>query len=261
VNALGVLAELGRSGELLRALLRKEIAVRYRQSLVGPLWAFLQPLILMLLFVMIHSFVAFDSGGAPYPLVVYAALLPWTLLATSLNVATGSIVGNATILRKIRCPRAAFPLAAVLACLVDFLIASAFLVALIAYYGVGLSWYAAWVPALLLLQLLLVFGLALLTSSLAAYRRDVLIGMPYLLQFWMFASPVMYRIESVPERWRALYELNPMAGIIESYRSVLVYGAAPDPGLLAPAAAVAVLLFAAGLGVFAALESRFADVV
>lgn len=261
MNGPGVLAELGRNGELLRALLRKEIAVRYKQSLVGPLWAFLQPLVLMLLFVMIQSFVAFDSGGAPYPLVVYAALLPWTFLATSMSAATGSIVGNAAILRKIRCPRAAFPLAAILACLVDFLIASVFLVALIAYYGVGVSPYAAWVPVLLLMQLLLVFGLALLTSSVAAYRRDVLIGMPYLLQFWMFASPVMYRMESVPERWRGLYELNPMAGIIEAYRSVIVYGTPPDLAALATALVVAVALFALGLAVFAALESRFADVV
>jgi lipopolysaccharide transport system permease protein len=245
----------------LRALLRKEIAVRYKQSIVGPLWAFLQPLILLSLFVMIQSFVHIDSGSAPYPLVVYAALLPWLFFANSVNLATGSIVANAAIIRKIHCPRAAFPLAAILACLVDFLIASFFLAALIAYYGIGLSWHAAILPLLMLLQLFLVFGLTLLTSSISAYRRDVMIGMPYLLQFLMFASPVMYRIEAVPERWRTLYEVNPMAGIIEAYRSILIYDSLPDMPSLASAAAVAVGLFAAGIAVFARLEKRFADVV
>jgi len=261
VNSLRILTGIGRNGELLLALLRKEFAVRYKQSVVGPLWAFLQPLILMSLFVMIQSFVHFDTGNAPYPIVVYAALLPWTFFASSVNTATGSIVGNAAIIRKIHCPRAAFPLAAILACLVDFLIASVFMAALIAYYGIGLSWRAGLLPLLLLLQLFLVFGLTLLTSSIAAYRRDVLIGMPYLLQFWLFVSPVMYRIEAVPDRWRPLYELNPMAGIIEGYRSILVYDSLPALSSLASAFAVAMLLFAVGLVVFARLEKRFADVV
>jgi len=261
MSPLKILTDVGGNGELLLALLRKEIAVRYKQSVVGPLWAFLQPLILMSLFVMIQSFVHIDSGNAPYPLVVYAALVPWTFFASSVNLATGSIVGNAAIIRKIHCPRASFPMAAILACLVDFLIASVFLAALIAYYDIGVSWRVLLLPLLLLLQLFLVFGLTLLTSSMAAYRRDVLIGMPYLLQFWIFVSPVMYRIESVPERWRALYELNPMAGIIEAYRSILIYDSLPAVSSLASAFAVAIVLFAAGLVVFAKLEKRFADVV
>ncbi len=261
MSVLRIVTELARNGALLLALLRKEMAVRYKQSVVGPLWALLQPLILMGLFVMVQSFVHIDSWGAPYPLVVYAALLPWTLFASAVNVATASIVGNAAIIRKMRCPRAAFPLAAILPCFVDFFIAFFFLLALLAYYRTGLSWHAALLPLLLLLQLLLIFGLVLLTSSIAAYRRDVLIAMPHLLNFLMFASPVMYRIESVPERWRSLYALNPMAGIIEAHRSILVYGSAPDPSLLLPATAVAAGVFAVGLAVFARLEERFADVV
>lgn len=246
--------------ELLLALLRKEVAVRYKQSLVGPLWAFIQPLILMTLFVMINGFVQMDSGPAPYPVVVYAALLPWTFFATSMNFATGSIVGNAAIIRKVRCPRAAFPLAAVLACQVDFLIGLPFLFALLAFYGIGTSWQLAWLPALLAIQLLLVYGLALLTSAVSAYQRDLLIGMPYLLQFWMFASPVMYRSESVPDRWRTLYELNPLAGIIEAYRNILVHGVSPVSPSLTVATGVSVAVFAAGALVFARLQPRFADV-
>lgn len=261
MKALKILTELGRSGDLLLALLRKEFAVRYKQSVVGPLWAFAQPLILMLLFVMVQSFVRIDSGTAPYPLVVYVALLPWTFFANSVHVATASIVGNAPVIRKMYCPRAAFPLASVLTSLIDWFIAAPLLGILLVYYGIGLTWYAAWLPLLVLLQLFLAYGLVLMTSSLAAYRRDVLIGLPYLLQFGMFVSPVMYRIESVPDRWRALYELNPMAGIIEAYRSVLVYGSPPEIGSLAPAIVAAVVLFAAGLAVFSRLENRFADVV
>lgn len=249
-----------RTAELLMALLRKEIAVRYKQSLVGPLWAFVQPLVLMALFVMINGFVTMDSGPAPYPVVVYTALLPWTFFATSMNFATGSIVGNAAIIRKVRCPRAVFPLAAVLSCQVDFLIGLPFLFALLAYYGIGISWQLAWLPVLLGIQLLLVFGLALLTSAISAYQRDLLIGMPYLLQFWMFASPVMYRSDSVPDRWRTLYDLNPLAGIIEAYRNVLIHGMSPLGTSLTLAAGVSVAAFAAGALVFARLQPRFADV-
>ena len=252
--------ELRRNGELLLALLRKEVAVRYKQSIVGPLWAFLQPLILMALFVMIQRFVNIDSGGAPYPAVVYAALLPWTFFATSMNFATGSIVGNAAIIRKVRCPRAVFPLAAVLACLVDFLIGLPFLAALLAYYGIVPTWHTIWLPLLLALQLFLAYGLTLLTSSVSAYRRDLLIGMPYLLQFWMFASPVMYRSESVPAEWRPIFDLNPLAGIIEAYRSVLVYGVPPPAASLATAAIVSIVVFVVGAATFARLQARFADV-
>lgn len=249
-----------RAAELLLALLRKEVAVRYKQSLVGPLWAFVQPLILMGLFVMINALVTIDVGSAPYPVVVYSALLPWTFFATSMNFATGSIVGNAAIIRKVRCPRAAFPLAAVLSCLVDFLIGLPFLFGLLAYYGIGLSWQLAWLPALVGMQLLLIYGLALLTSSISAYQRDLLIGMPYLLQFWMFASPVMYRSESVPEKWRWLYDLNPLTGIIDAYRNVLIHGDSPLTSSLMTAAGISVVAFAAGTLVFARLQPRFADV-
>src|ERR1041385_917309 len=258
---LKLLTEIGRNGELLLALPRKEFAVRYKQSVIWPQWAFLQPLILMALFVMIQHFIHIDSGEFPYPVVVYAALLPWSFFGNSMHFATGSIVNNSAIIRKIYCPRAIFPLASILASLVDFFIAFPFLLALLAYYRIGISWHLAALPLLLVVQLFLTYGLALLTSSVAAYRRDVWIGMPYVLQFWMFASPVMYRVESVPGRWRALYALNPMAGIVDGYRSILVYDSLPEPSSLLPAMTMAVLLFAAGLVVFAKLETRFADVV
>lgn len=261
MSYLKLLTEIGSNGDLLLALLRKEIAVRYKQSVIGPLWAFLQPLILMSLFVMIQAFVHIDSGEAPYPVVVYVALLPWSFFGNSVHFATASIAGNSAIIRKIYCPRAIFPLAAILACLLDFFTALPFLAGLLFYYRIGLSWHAAALPLLLVVQLFLTYGLALLTSSVAAYRRDVLIGMPYLLQFWMFASPVMYRLETVPARWRTLYQLNPMAGIVDGYRRILIHHSLPDVSSLMPAITVAVLLFAVGLVVFAKLEKRFADVV
>lgn len=250
-----------RSADLLFALLAKEFAVRYKQSVVGPLWAFLQPLILMALFVMIQNFIPIDSGTAPYPVVVYAALLPWTFFATSLNFATGSIVSNGAVIRKIRCPRILFPLAAVMACLVDFLIGLPFLVALLAYYRIDLTWHVLLAPLVLALQLVLVFGLTLATAAVSAYRRDLLIGMPYLLQFWMFASPVMYRSESVPDAWRIWFELNPMAGILEAYRSLLVYGTLPSARPLLVAVVEAAVVVLVGILIFSRLQPRFADVV
>jgi lipopolysaccharide transport system permease protein len=256
-----ILTDIIAARELLLALLRKEISVRYKQSIMGPLWAFMQPLILMALFVMIQRFVGIDSGGAPYPVVVYAALLPWTFFANSVNFATGSIVNSSPIIRKIYCPRSIFPLAAILACLYDFLIAAVLFVLLLFFYHITLSWYALLLPLLLLLQLFLNFGLTLITSSVAAYRRDVMIGMPFILQFWMFASPVMYRLESVPSQWRAFYSINPMCGILEAYRSILVYRRPPDATSLGEATLVAVLLLFAGLLIFSRLEKRFADVV
>lgn len=255
------IGELRRGADLLFALLNKEISVRYKQSVVGPLWAFLQPLGLTALFVMIQNFVPIDSGAAPYPIVVYAAMLPWTFFATSLNFATGSIVSNGAVIRKIRCPRVLFPIAAVMACLVDFLIGLPFLGALMVWYRIELTWNAILMPLVLALQLFLILGLTLATSAVSAYRRDLLIGMPYLLQFWMFASPVMYRSESVPASWRSWFDLNPMSGIIEAYRSLLIYGTSPNAGPLLVAAVVASVAFLVGALVFARLQPRFADVV
>lgn len=248
------------NGDLLLALLHKEAAVRYKQSVVGPLWVLLQPIILTALFVMIQTVANIDSGGAPYPVVAYAAVLPWTFFATSMTNATGSIVGNAAIIRKVSCPRAVFPLAAVLVCLVDFLIGLPFLFFLLFHYGLGLSWHVIWLPLLVILQLLLVYGLTLLTSSVSAYRRDLLIGMPYLLQFWMFASPVMYRSESVPGEWRFLFDLNPLAGFIDAYRGVLIHGTPPSPSSLGTIVAATAGALVVGTLVFGRLQARFADV-
>jgi lipopolysaccharide transport system permease protein len=213
------------------------------------------------LFVMIERFLHIARGTVPYPVVVYTALLPWTFFSNSILFATGSIVGSSAIIKKIYCPRAVFPLAAILASLYDFLIGSAFLVVLLLYYRIGLSWYAMTLPFLLILQLLLNYGLTLLTSSVAAYRRDVIIGMPFILQFWMFGSPVMYRMESVPADWRLLFSFNPMCGIIEAYRSILIYHRLPEMQLLGSSLLGAVLLFFLGALVFSRLEKRFADVV
>lgn len=261
MSLIKIIRELIASRELLLALLRKEIKVRYSQSSLGALWAFLQPLILLGLFMMLHKFMGIESGNYPYPVVAYAALLPWTFFANAITLASGTIVANAAIIRKIYCPRIIFPLASLLIGLFDLFIASLVFAGLMVYYNIQPTVFILFVPLLLLHQFLLLSAIAMITSSCAAYRRDILIGMPFIMQFWLFASPVMYRIESVPTEWRIFYSLNPMVGILEGYRSLLVYGIIPDFKYIGISFFVSIFLFIIGLYTFYKLESRFADVV
>jgi len=247
--------------ELLESLVRREVAARYRQTFLGPVWAILQPLILMVLFTLIRGFVSIPSEGAPYPVFVYAALLPWTFFSNAIVYATPSIVRNRGIVQKIYFPREIFPTAAALVTLFDFAMASVVLAGLMLFYGTALRPTVLLVPVLLLIQLLLSLGVGYVTSALGAFRRDVVYGIPFIMQFWLYVSPVMYPLSSVPERYRSLYLLNPMAGLIEAYRKLIVFGQWPDLVPLAYAAGGAILVLLLGYRLFKALEMQFADVV
>lgn len=247
--------------ELIASLVKRDLAARYKQSLLGPAWAVLQPLTLMVLFTVIRSFVEIPSEGLPYPLFVFAALLPWTFFSNSIVFATPSIVLNAGIVRKIYFPREVFPTAAVAVTLIDFAAAFVVLLGLMAFYRVVPSPFLFLLPLLLLIQCGLSLGVGYITAALGAFKRDVAFGMPFVMQFWLYISPVIYPLSSVPERYRPLYLMNPMAGLIEAYRAVLVKGQLPDLAPVGYAAVGSALILVGGYRAFKALEMQFADVV
>lgn len=247
--------------ELLFELVKRRIITRYKQSILGPAWAILQPLVLMVMFTMIRFFVGISSDGIPYPIFVYSALLPWSFFANSVSFATPSIVQNAGIIRKIYFPRELFQIAAVLTSLFDFLIASIIYCALMVYYKISVSFWILLLPVLLLIQILLALGISFVTAAMSVFRRDLIHGVPLVMQFWMFACPVVYPLSAVPDKYRSIYLLNPMAGIINCYRAVLVKGSQPDLSLLCYGSIAAIVVFLIGYYYFKRLEMRFADIV
>ncbi len=249
--------------ELLWLITQREIKVRYKQSALGVLWAILQPFSLMIVFTVFFSwFARMPSDGIPYPLFSYAALLPWTFFSTSLSYAIPSLIANSHIITKIYFPREIVPLASVLTATLDFAVASAIFVALLAFYRIAPTWNVLYVPLLVAIQLTFTVGVCLLLSAFTVLYRDVRHMLPLAIQIWMFATPILYPASIVPERWRAWYfALNPMAVIIDGYRRAVVQGLPPELNYLALAAAVSCLLAWAGYRYFKHLEREFADIV
>jgi lipopolysaccharide transport system permease protein len=256
------LAELWRYRELLYFLVWRDVKVRYKQTALGAAWAILQPLVAMAIFtVFLGLFVRVPSDGLPYPLFVYAGLLLWTYFANALTAASTGLVGNANLISKVYFPRLLVPIASVLAGVIDFAIGFVLLLLLLVFYG--------YTPGLWLLLTPLFVGFAMVTavavgtllSALNVQYRDVRYAIPFLLQVWMFATPVVYPASVVPERFRGLYGLNPMAGIVESFRWAL-FGTGQPPGALQVVSLLTVLaLLALGLLYFRRTERVFADVV
>ncbi|MDH4179891.1 MAG: ABC transporter permease [Armatimonadota bacterium] len=258
----GHLAQLCAYRELLRSLALKEVRVRYKQSVLGAGWAVLQPFALMVVFTAVFSrFLHVKSEGVPYPVFSYTALVPWTFFAASLSFAVPSIVGNMSLVTKIYFPREVFPLAAIGACFVDFCIAATIVAALIAWYKVHVAWTLLLVPILIILQAMVAIGVCLIASAINVFFRDIRFIIPLATQVWMYVSPVVYPLNEVPERFRPYYMLNPMAGIIDGYRRVVLHGQLPDFGALGVTAAVSLVLLVGGYAFFKRVEMRFADVI
>lgn len=256
------LVTLAHYRDLVYTLTAHRIRVRYKQSLLGVSWAILQPLSLMLIYTVVFSlFARMPSEGKPYAVFAYTALLPWTLFSTALTNATNGLVSNAQLVTKVYFPREILPLSYVLAAVVDFVVASSVLVGLLIWYDVRLTPQALWAVPLVLVLTVFVTGLALVMSAVQVVFRDVGVAMPLLLQLWMFASPVVYPLSAVPERFQGVYQLNPMVGVIESFRRVVLDGAAPDWGTLGVATAVSLLVLAAGYTFFKHREATLADVI
>jgi lipopolysaccharide transport system permease protein len=247
IHPLAALGRLRQHGDLLLALSRHRVKVRYAQSRLGPLWAVLQPLAMMLVFTLMFTFLKAAPGGSvPFPLFAYAALVPWTMFASGLTSAAGSLTSHASLLTKTSFPREILPLTYVVAALVDFALATVLLALLMLWFGVALTWTALWaIPAIAVLVLFLI-GLGLLLSAVQVRYRDVALAMPVLVQVWLFATPVIYPLDTVraalPPWGSALYSLNPMAGVVDTFRRAVVLHQPPDVQALAIAAAVALVL-------------------
>ena len=256
------LGEVWRFRELLWFLAWRDVKVRYKQTVLGVGWAVLQPLFMMILSSVIFGGLGnIKSGDVPYPLFTLCALLPWQLFAYALTQASNSVVAEQNLITKVYFPRVIIPVSSVLSGLVDFAIAFALLLAMMVWYGAFPGWRVLTLPLFVLLALGAALAVGLWLSALNVQYRDFRYTIPFLTQFWFFATPVVYPSSLVPEKWRLLYGLNPMAGVVEGFRWALLEKAAPPgPMLWASAASVAVLL-AGGLFYFRRMERSFADVV
>jgi len=246
--------------ELLYFFVWRDVKVRYKQTVIGVSWVVLQPLLTMGIFTLFFGRLAkLPSDGLPYPVFYFTALVPWTYFATALQSCTGIVVENQRVITKVFFPRLVLPISAVISGLVDFCIGFVVMGVVIAIYGIRPGVAALWLPLLLLLALLTALGVGLWMAALNALYRDVKYVVPFLIQFWMFASPVAYPSSLVPLRWRWLYGLNPMAGVIDGFRwSLTGHGQPPGTPLLASAVAVALVLLG-GLLFFQRMEGAVAD--
>lgn len=252
--------ELLRYRELLLNITAREIKVRYKQSLLGITWAILQPLAMMVIFTLVFSsFAKIPSDGIPYPLFSYTALLPWIFFATSLSVAIPSLVSNSNLLTKIYFPREIFPIASILAALVDFCIAALIFVALLVFYKVAPTLNVFYIVPILSIQVLLTLAVSLFASAVNVYYRDVKYALPFLIHIYMYLNPVIYPVSSVPERFKSLYMLNPMAPIISGYRKVLIMGTPPDFYYIGISASVSLIALFFSYKYFKRVEMSFAD--
>jgi lipopolysaccharide transport system permease protein len=255
------LASLWAYRELLYFLTWRDVKVRYKQTALGVAWAVLQPLFTMLIFSLFFGRLAgIPSDGAPYPLFAFAGLLPWVFFSNAVSNSGNSLVGSANLITKVYFPRLLVPGAAVGAGLVDLLLGFALLALLMVYYGAMPSSGIVLLPVLVVLLTLLALGVGLLASALNVKYRDIRYALPFIIQLWMFVSPVIYPASFVPAQWRWVLWLNPLAGIIEGFRAAL-FGAPVSWGMLGAAALLTLALLVFAAFIFRRMEKSFADVV
>lgn len=255
------LRELWAYRELLYFLTWRDVKIRYKQTVLGFAWAVIQPLFMMVVFSLFFGTLAkLPSEGIPYPLFSYAALLPWTLFANGMTRSSNSLVADANLIQKVYFPRLIMPLAGILSPVVDFLIAFVVLIGMMFYFGYAPGIKILWLPVFILLELVLALGVGLWLSAINVQYRDVGYTIPFLVQLGLFVSPVVYPSTMLPERFQAIYGLNPMAGVIEGFRWALL-GTEPPTYLIAASTGIAVLMLVTGVFYFRRREKAFADVV
>ena len=256
------LRELWDYRELLYFLTWRDIKVRYKQTALGAAWAVIQPFFMMVVFSLFFGKLAgVPSDGIPYPVFAFCGLLPWQLFAHALTESSNSLVGNQNLITKVYFPRLVVPIAAVLGGVVDFAIAFVILLVMMLYFGIVPGWAIVTLPLFIVLAITTALAVGLWLSALNVKYRDVRYTMNFLIQFWLFATPVAYPSSLIPEQWRWAYGLNPMAGVVEGFRWALLGKTDPPGALLAVSIAVVVLLLIGGLYYFRKMEQEFADVV
>jgi lipopolysaccharide transport system permease protein len=248
--------------ELLYFLVWRDLKIRYKQTIIGVGWAVLQPLITMVIFTVIFGgFARIPSDGLPYPIFAYSALLPWNYFAGALQRCIASVVGDAHLVSKVYFPRLILPLAGTVSGLVDFSASFLILVGMMIWYRIGITWGVLAVPVFLLFSLVTALAVGLWLSALNVRYRDVGHTVPFIIQLWMFISPVVYPVSMIPAKYRLIYSLNPMAGVIEGFRWALLGKASPDFSVMAVSALAVIVILAGGLIFFKNMEKTFADVV
>jgi lipopolysaccharide transport system permease protein len=248
--------------ELVYFMVWRDVKSRYEQTVLGVGWALLQPVLTMVVFWVIFSqFARVPSDGLPYPLFAFIGLLPWTYFSQAVTRSSGGLVSNANLIGKVYFPRLIVPLAAAISPAIDFVLSFLMLVVLMVWYGVVPTPSILALPALIFVAFATAFGVGLWLSALHVKYRDVAHLVPFLVQIWMYASPVIYPMTLVPERWRGVYSLNPMVGVVTGFRWALTGGDAPDLRILAISLAVVAVLLGSGLVYFRCTEREFADVI
>jgi lipopolysaccharide transport system permease protein len=260
--------------ELIAALAWKNIIVRYKQAYLGIFWAVLKPIMLMLVFTLVRSFVGIESDGVPYPLLTFAALIPWIFFQESVSEGVSSVTSNAALIKKIYFPREVFPLTAMVTKLLELVISFVILAAMMAYYHYLPTVYAVWIPAIILYAMIVALTISFFGAAMNVYYRDVGQALPIALSLLMYGSPVMYPLSLVykkfiveqaagdwSERLYTLYLLNPLVGIIDSFQSVLLKGIPPDFNAIYPGLILTLAILPFSYWFFKRAENWFADVI
>jgi len=256
------LRELWAFRDLLFFMSWRDISVRYKQTILGVAWAIIQPFFSMVVFSLFFGRLAkVPSDGIPYPIFSYAAVLPWGYFSAALGGAANSLVGSSTLISKTYFPRMTIPLAAVITPLFDFVIAFLFLIVLMIFYRITPTWNVIWLPFLLLLSVITALGVGLWLSAMNVQYRDIKYAIGFLLQLWMFASPVVYSTTLVPTQWRIIYGLNPMAGVISGFRWALLGTNTGPDYMMFVSVMVALLILISGAFYFRRMEKNFADMI
>lgn len=255
-------AELNKYRDLFYILVSRDIKVKYKQTVLGGLWAVIRPFFSMVVFTLFFGQLAkIPSDGIPYPIFSYSAMVAWIYFSTSVADSANSLIGEANLISKVYFPRIVVPLSPVLAGLLDFCIAFIVLIGMMIYYRVYPNITIIFLPALILLMVLAASGVGMFLAALNAKYRDIRYTIPFLLQLWMFASPVVYPASLLPEKYRVWYALNPMVGVIEGFRASLLGAVAFPTQMVVISALVSVVLFVLGLFYFKQMERYFADVL
>jgi len=248
--------------ELFYFLVWRDVRIRYRQTLLGAAWAIIQPLFGMVVFTLFFGNLAkMPSDGIPYPIFFYSTLLPWTYFSTAINFSGNSLIGNAQLIRKVYFPRVTLPVASVLGGLLDFAIAFLILVGMMFYFKTGFGWGLLLWPVLILELLLLALGIGMFLAALNVRYRDVKYAIPFVVQLWLFVTPIIWPMSIVPEKFRLLVQLNPLTGVMETFRSTLFPGREIQWQALLLSAALTVIMLAVGWIYFRKTERTFSDMI
>jgi len=255
-------ADLWRYRELMYILAWRDLAVRYKQTMIGIAWALIRPALTMLVFVAFRRLVGIEPGSVPDPILVFAAVLPWQFFSSALTESSGSLIGNANLISKIYFPRLIVPCVPIVTSLVDFLITLGMLAALMLWYGFAPGWQVLALPLFVLLAIGLSLGMGLLLAALNVEFRDFRYIVPFIVQFGIFISPIAFTTATVPENWRTWYALNPLVGIIDGFRWSLLAGhISLDPRAVWLSVAVTALFLFLGVWYFRRMERGFADII